>query len=53
MSGGKYLGFYFYRAGVNPKELKVGNIVWDYREPTRNSPYQHDEEYVSLTALVD
>jgi hypothetical protein len=51
MSGGQYLGHYFYSAGINPKELWVGNIVWDYRQPTRNFPYQHGEEYVFLVSV--
>ncbi|KAK3377578.1 hypothetical protein B0H63DRAFT_524865 [Podospora didyma] len=40
---GKAFGHYFYAAGISPKELKVGNIALDYRVPTQNRPYQHEE----------
>lgn len=41
---GQKLTFYAYCDGENPSRLRIGNMVWDYRNPTLEKPYVHDAE---------
>ena len=46
MTGDQYLGFYFYPAGVSPAELRLGSIVWNYKQPVHKHSYQHEDKCV-------
>ena len=46
MTGDQYLGFYFYAAGIAPAALRLGNIVWNYKQPDHKYSYQHEFECV-------